>query len=81
MVDQQLITGIKIKLPQEFDRLCSSCAEGKAMRPPLPDTSKTQYDLNELLVMDITGPMSVITWDGNHYAMVTVEASKRYPAS
>jgi hypothetical protein len=33
----------------------------------------------ELLVIDLTGPMLVSTWDGNYYALVVVEASCRYP--
>jgi len=35
----------------------------------------------ELLVMDLTGPMSVLTWDGYLYALVVVEVSCRYPVS
>jgi len=33
----------------------------------------------ELIIMDITGPMSVPTWDGFLYALVIVEVSCRYP--
>jgi len=29
----------------------------------------------ELVVMDLTGPMSILTWDSNLYALVTVEMS------
>jgi len=32
----------------------------------------------ELLVIDLTGPMSVPTWDGFLYALVVVEVSCRY---
>ena len=32
----------------------------------------------ELLAIDLTGPMSIATWSGMHYALVIVEASSRY---
>jgi len=33
----------------------------------------------KLVVMDITGPMSVPTWNGFLYALVIVKVSCRYP--
>lgn len=74
-----LVSGLKITLPNEFDRLCSGCMEGKSTRPPLPKMSIKQYDLNELLVIDLVGPMNVPTWDGYLYAFIIVEVSHRYP--
>ena len=79
MIDQDLVTGLEIKLPRKFDRLCSGCAQGKSIHPPLPEHSKTKYGTNELIVIDLIGPMSISTWDGYNYALVAVEASKRYP--
>jgi len=35
----------------------------------------------ELLIMDLTGPMSVLTWDGYLYALVVVEVSCYYVVS
>ena len=63
MMDKNLVTGLRINSPREFDRLCNGCAQGKAIRPPLPQHSVTKYDKNKLLVMDLAGPMSVPTWD------------------
>lgn len=74
-MDQNLVDGLKINLPGEFDRLCSGCAHGKSHRSPLPDSSTTEYSKMELLVMDLTGPLTVPTWDGHLYALVIVEAS------
>lgn len=45
----------------------------------MPDVSNTKYDKNELLVMDLTGPMSVPTWDGYLYALLVVEVSRCLP--
>jgi len=33
----------------------------------------------ELVVIDLTGPMSVPTWDGFLYALVIIEVSCHYP--
>ena len=45
----------------------------------MPCTSNTKYDKIELVVMDLTGPISVPTWDGYVYALVIVEVSCQYP--
>jgi len=45
----------------------------------MPGTSNTKYSKMELVVMDLTGPISVPTWDGYVYALVIVEVSCRYP--
>jgi len=44
----------------------------------MPGTSNTKYSKMELVVMDLTGPISVLTWDGYVYALVIVEVSCRY---
>jgi len=33
----------------------------------------------ELVVIDLTGPISVPTWDGYVYALIVIEVSCRYP--
>ena len=78
MADQNLVTGLKIKQSHEFDHLCSGCAQGKPVHPPLPTSNSTKYDKDELLVMDLPGPMSVPTWDGYRYALVIVEVRCQY---
>ena len=45
----------------------------------MPGTSNTKYDKMELVVIDLTGPISVPTWDGYVYVLVIVEVSCRYP--
>lgn len=79
MMDQNLVNGLKIDSPREFDHLCNGCAHGKSHRAPLPDSSPTKYSKMELLVMDLTGPLTIPTWDGNLYVLVVVEASCRFP--
>ena len=64
MADKGLVDGLDKKSPHEFDQLCSGCAQGKSIQPPLPQMSKTTYNINKLLVMDLAGPMSFLTWDG-----------------
>jgi len=45
----------------------------------MPDTSETKYGKIELVVMDLTGLISVPTWDSYVYALVIIEISCRYP--
>jgi len=41
-------------------------------------TSTSQYSKIELLVIDLTGPISVPTWDRFSYALAMVEVSCHY---
>jgi len=79
MQRQNLVKGLEISIPREFDHICSGCTNGKSHRFPFPNSSSTHYTKMELVVMDITSPMSVPTWDGFLYALVIVEVSCRYP--
>ena len=76
---QNLVKGLKISIPRKFDHICSSCANGKSHRFLFPNSSSTHYTKMKLVVMDITGLMSVPTWDGFLYALVIVKVSCRYP--
>ena len=78
MLRNQVVNGLKIGNPKDFDHLCNGCANGKSHQLPMPGTSTSQYSKMELLVIDLTGPMSVPTWDGFLYALVVVEVSCRY---
>jgi transposase InsO family protein len=79
MDSKNMVKGLKISEPGEYDRLCAGCAHGKSHRLPLPNASTSQYSKMELLVMDLTGPLPVPTWDGKLYALVIVDAKCRYP--
>lgn len=48
------------------------------MCSPMPETSASKYSKMELLVMDLTGPITVPTWDGYQYALVVIEVSCCY---
>jgi len=78
MFRNQVVNGLKIGNPKDFNYLCNGCANRKSHWLPMPGTSTSQYSKIELLVMDLTGPMSVPTWDGFLYALVVVEVSCRY---
>jgi len=65
--------------PNDYNHVCTSYAHGKSHRKPMPGTSNTKYGNIELVVIDLTGPISVPTWDGYVYALVIVEVSCRYP--
>ena len=55
------VTGLEITAPREFNHLCSGCANDKSYRLPIPESSMSCYSKMELLVIDLTGPMSVPT--------------------
>jgi len=78
MLRNQVVNRLKIGDPKDFDHLCNGCANGKSHQLPMPGTSTSQYSKMELLVMDLTGPMSVPTWDRFLYALVVVEVSCCY---
>jgi len=59
MRNQQLVYGLEITASCEFDHLCSGYANGKSHRLSIPDSSMSCYSKMELLVIDLTGPMSV----------------------
>ena len=40
---------------------------------PFLDASLTSYAKLELLVVDLSGPMSVETWTGKAYAFIAIE--------
>src|SRR6202021_973023 len=73
-----LVDGLTITALQDFDRVCEGCALGKSHRLPFPKASTRVYELMELVVVDLTGPMSVPTWSGMLYGLVVVEPSCRY---
>ena len=81
MVCQKTIHGLDVFVPKEFDYLCNGCANGKSHCLPLPGSSASQYSKMELLVMDLTEPMSVSTWDGYLYMLVVVKVSCYYAVS
>jgi len=74
-----LVWGLEIYLPIDFDYLCTSCAHEKSHYLLLSNSSTTHYKKIELVVIDLTGPMSVPIWDEYTYALVIVKVSCRYP--
>ena len=79
MQRKNMVNGLSILLPQEYDRVCKRCALGKSHCLPFPKQSNTVYKKMDLVVIDLTGPMSVPTWLGMSYALMVVEASCHFP--
>ena len=75
MLCKRTVNGLEIHTQKKFDHLYNGCANGKSHQSPMPGTSMSRYSKMELLVMDLTGPMSVPTWDGFFYALVVIEVS------
>ena len=66
------MTGLTISSPQAFDHVCEGCVFGKSHQLPFPKASTTPYEKMELVVVDLTGPMSVETWTGMSFTLVAV---------
>jgi len=75
MQRQNLVKELEINTPCEFDHICSGCTNAKSHCLSFPKSNDIHYSKIELIVMDLTGPMSVPTWDGFLYALVVVEVS------
>jgi len=73
------VNRLDLKAPNDFDHVCTGRAHGKSHQKPLPGTSNTKYSKMELVIMDLTGPVSVPTWGSYIYALVVVEVSCQYP--
>jgi len=63
MLHQQMVKGLNIMAPQDFDHWCSSCANGKSHCLLFSKVSQSKYSKIELVIMDLTGPILVPTWD------------------
>jgi len=80
LIEQKgFVNKLDLTVPNDYDHVCTGYAHGKSHRKSMPGTSNTKYGKMELVVMDLTGPISVPTWDGYVYALVIVEVSCRYP--
>jgi len=78
MLCNQVVNRLKIDTLKDFDHLCNCCANEKSYQLPMPGTSTSQYSKMELLMIDLTGLMSIPTWDGFFYALVVVEVNCHY---
>jgi hypothetical protein len=78
LASKRMVEGLTISSLQDYDRVCEGCALGKSHRLPFLKISTTEHPKMGLLVVDLTGPMSVETWSGMLYASVVVEASCRF---
>ena len=76
---KDFVNRLDLTVPDDYDHVCTGCAHGKSHQKPMLGTSNTKYSKMELVVVDLTGPISVPTWDGYVYALVVIEVSCRYP--
>jgi len=65
--------------PNDYYYVYTGCAYGKSHQKPMPGTSNMKYGKIKLVIMNLTGPISVFTWDSYVYTLVIVEVSCRYP--
>ena len=73
-----MVEELTVKSPLVFNYLCSGCTYRKSYYLPLLKQSLIKYDCLELVVIDLTGFISVAIWDGHTYTLVVVETSCYY---
>jgi len=78
IVHQNAIYELGVFISKEFDYLCNRYTNDKFYYLSLFGSSASQYSKMKLLIMDLTGPMSVSTWDGYLYTLVVMEVSCYY---
>jgi len=74
----KMVKGLELNSPLVFDHLCSGCIHSKSHKLLLLDLSSSSYSKMKLVIMNLTGPISVPTWDSNLYVLVAVEVSYCY---
>jgi hypothetical protein len=79
MKRKDLVEGLDLRSPEEFDFVCEGCILGKSHRLEIPKKSNTKYEKIDLIAIDLTRPMSHATWNGSLYALVIIEVSTRFP--
>jgi hypothetical protein len=70
-----MVNRLTITSPKSYDHVCKGCVLGKSHCLPFPNASHTHYEKMELIVVDLSGLMSV--WTGKAYAFVVVEINSR----
>jgi histone deacetylase 1/2 len=77
-LDQKLmVNGLTITSPKFYDHVCEGCMLGKSHRLPFSNASHTHYEKMKLVIVDLSGPMSVTTWTGKAYTFVTIEMNSQ----
>jgi len=61
MQQKGFVNRLDLMAPNDYDHVCTSCAYGKSHQKPMPGTSNMKYNKMELVVMDLTGSISVPT--------------------
>jgi hypothetical protein len=77
MARKNMVNRLTISSLKEYDHVCEGCVLGKSHRLPFPKASLTNYTPMELVVMDLTGPMSVETWSGMSYMFIAIEMNSQ----
>jgi hypothetical protein len=77
-LDQKsMVNGLTITSPKSYDHICEGCVLGKSHCLPFPNASHTHYEKMELIIVDLSGSMSVATWTGKAYIFVVVEMNSQ----
>ena len=59
MHQNSMVEGMSINSLHQYDHLCEGCALSKSHQLQFPKVSTTKYEMMDLIVLNLTGPMSV----------------------
>jgi hypothetical protein len=74
---KSLVNRLTITSPKSYDHVCEGCVLGKSHHLPFPNASHTHYEKMELIIVDLSGSMSVTTWTGKVYVFFAVEMNSQ----
>jgi hypothetical protein len=74
---KSIVNGLTITSPKFYDHVCEGCMLGKSYHLLFSNASHTHYEKMELVIVDLSGPMSVTTWTGKAYMFVTIEMNSQ----
>jgi len=78
IVHQNAIYELDVFISKEFDYLCNRYTNDKFYYLSLFGSRASQYSKMKLLIMNLTGPISISTWDEYLYVLVVMEVSCYY---
>jgi len=82
MINENLVTGLRITSPSKPDPICKSCLAGKMVAEPFPSSSSHQStSLLEIIHSDVHGPIRVPSHSGYIYWVTFIDGSGKFRAA
>jgi transposase InsO family protein len=73
LVNQDMVTGLKLEAKITPDPICEPCLAGKMHANPFPSTGNVSTKPLELVHMDVKGPIPVLSHSGYKYWVIFID--------